>query len=642
MRFYDVLVASSKYHGRGPLTYEYPGSIDVGSVVQVPLGKNSVSGIVLSQSPVPDFVAKPIEHLIAGPLPSQSIQLCKWIGDYYPGSQGPIAQLFIPNSLQVRPKKHKKPTLDKQSLPDLPPPNEGQMMAIQQILEGSGPFLLHGETGVGKTRIYQELVRATVEQGKSALVLTPEIGLSPHLTTGMEQIEASSVINVHSGLTPAKRRDNWLAIHESSLPLIVTGARSALFSPIKNLGIIIVDESHDTAYKNEQSPNYHANIVASKLARLHEAKLVFGSATPQVQDYFIFKEKKLPIIRLTEPAIKGSSVNIDIIDSKDRGNFSKSKWLSDSLIDHIRKSLSLSQQSLIFLNRRGTARIVVCQNCAWQANCRNCDLPLTYHGDTHILRCHTCGIRENALNACPDCGSADIRYKSAGTKTIVDEIKKIFPKAKILRLDSDSNKSDGLNNQYEQIKDGHHDILVGTQMISKGLDLPKLSVVGIVSADTSLSFPDYTADERTFQIIRQVIGRVGRGHLHGNVLIQTLQPDNPTILNASNKDYDEFYKSQLKERSLYKFPPYCYVLKISIERTSQINAQKSSRMILDKILALGLKIQTSDPLPAFTEKSLGKYKWQIIIKSRDRSRLTEVIGHLPSTCSYDIDPVSLL
>lgn len=346
---------------------------------------------------------------------------------------------------------------------------------------------------------------------------------------------------------------------------------------------------------------------------------------------------------MTQPATGDiTEAVIQTVDLTAREHFSRSPWISNQLITNIEQAQEEGTQSLVFLNRRGTARLVLCHNCGWQATCPRCDLPLTYHGDHHHLRCHTCGYTTTTPSACPDCGSADIQFKSVGTKTIVDELTRLFPKAAIQRFDSDTKKADRLEQHYDAIKEGDVDILVGTQMLSKGLDLPKLSVVGVVIADTSLYFPDYTADERTFQLLRQVIGRVGRGHGKGHVVIQTYSPDSATIQAAVAKDYDRFYETQVVERELYRFPPFYFMLKIGLERASQPAVTKAAQDLAEEILRAGIAVELSGPAPAFVERVAGRYRWQIIVKAKQRSELLKVISMLPKNCSYDIDPSHLL
>lgn len=644
MQYYEVLVSSQRYHGVEPLTYSSEMPLTIGVVVTIPMGRQKVLGIVRGEVQKPVFSTKPIIDVVTlKPVPYELIQLHAWLMSYYPGPLGLMTQLFLPGSLATPARKKAAPEEVRAKIIELPPLTDEQQATLTDIQQATGSFLLHGDTGTGKTRIYIELAKLNLELGKSALVLTPEIGLTPQLAQSFEKTFPGRVIIVHSTQTPAERRESWRRIHEAMEPVVVIGPRSALFAPIHELGVVVIDEAHDGAYKQEQMPYYQATRVAAQLAHLHDAKLILGTATPLIHDYFAFSAKQLPILRMERSAI-GSTVDaiVDTVDLTKRENFSRSPWLSSQLLGQIEAALIEGNQSLVFLNRRGTARLVLCQNCGWQATCPRCDLPLTYHGDHHHLRCHTCGYTTSTPSDCPECGSADIQFKSVGTKTIVDELSRVFPKARIQRFDSDTKKADRLEQQYESVKAGDVDILVGTQMLSKGLDLPKLAVVGVVIADTSLYFPDYTADERTFQMLRQVIGRVGRGHTTGHVVIQTYSPDSATIQAAIDRDYARFYEAQITERKLYRFPPFYFMLKISIDRASQPSVSKAAQDLAEQILRSGVAVELSGPSPAFVERVAGKYRWQIVIKAKQRVELIKVIALLPKTCSYDIDPSHLL
>lgn len=322
--------------------------------------------------------------------------------------------------------------------------------------------------------------------------------------------------------------------------------------------------------------------------------------------------------------------------------FSRSAWLSDDLLNAIRSALDNTQQSLVFLNRRGTARLVFCQDCGWQALCSHCDLPLTYHGDSHHMQCHTCGLIAAPPTTCPTCASTNILFRGIGTKSLTAEIERLFPRARVQRFDGDNAKNERFDQQFQAVKNGAVDILVGTQQLSKGLDLPRLSVVGVVLADTSLYFPDYTAEERTYQMITQVIGRVGRGHGTSTIIVQTYQPESAVIRAALAKDYASFYAAQIAERKLFRFPPFYYLLKLQCSRAATAGAERAATTFAKKLADMHLAIEVVGPAPAFTEKAHGRYTWQLIVKARQRSVLTAIIHDLPANWNYDIDPSNLL
>ncbi len=640
--YYEVLVASQRYHKSEALTYSSQDSPPIGSIVEVSLQRQPVLGIVIGKVAKPKFDVKPISNVIqAEALSVAQLNLIDWLKAYYPAPGGLIHGLFAPTYLRG-PVSQPKLAASSPALKE-PPLTSEQIAAIKTIqgLRGHSA-LLHGTTGSGKTRVYTQLAKEMLDKEHSVIILTPEIGLTPQLTKSFTDL-FDRVIVLHSSLTPKERRGAWFTLATSNKPWVVIGPRSALFAPLKSIGLIVVDEMHDSAYKQEQAPYFATTRVAAKLAELSGAKAILASATPPVADYYIFEQGKLPIIEMKENATASDhKVENSIIDLKDREQFSRSSWLSESLLRAVEQSLKNSEQSLLFLNRRGTARIILCQICGWQATCPRCDLPLTYHGDSHQAICHTCGHNELTPSACPNCGSTEIVFKSAGTKTIVSELERLFPKAVIKRFDSDLKKGERLQTNFAAVSEGKIDILVGTQMLGKGLDLPKLSVVGVILADTALNFPDYTAEERTFQMLNQVFGRVDRGHRAGQVIVQTYNPKSTVIMQALAKDYIGFYKDQLKERQQFNFPPFCYLLKLTGARRSQAGIKKAAHALLAKLQVLKLDITIIGPAPAFVEKNNDLYRWQLVIKAAKRSDLLRIIPLLPANWQYDIDPAHLL
>lgn len=646
MYYYHVAIATAKYHGRNLLTYASEQSLEPGTLIEVPLQKVRVYGFIVEKTEKPNFTTKKLESLDSDlqPLPRQSLELFNWLRDYYPAPLGVTAQLFLPGSF---PKKIKNPPLHEHSkdivktaLPEL---TTAQHEALNAIGD-AGSYVIHGETGSGKTRVYIELAKKSLENKKSCIILTPEISLTSQLAQEFEKtFSKDQLITLHSQLTEATRRDIWLQILKNDQPYIVIGPRSTLFAPLKNIGLIVVDESHEFAYKQENAPHYHASRVASKLAEIHKAQVIFGSATPSVGDYFVATARKRPIIRL-ETIYKDRQQAALIVDMRDKTQTSRNPHLSTSLLKKIEEALAVKQQILLFINRRGTARIVLCENCGWQAACPHCDLPFTYHHDDHTLKCHTCGITQPMKSSCPECGNADIILKSIGTKSVVSEMEKLFPSARIERFDTDNKKGERVHELYDEIRSGKIDILVGTQMLAKGLDLPKLSLVGVINADASMYLPDFTAQERTYQLLYQVIGRVGRSSQVENTsaVIQTYSPDSPTIQAAAARNWETFYQAELKERKAFLFPPFCYLLKISCKRVKSTTAQANTEKFAETLQKAGLHILIDGPAPAFHEKIQNKYVWQLIIKSKNRDELLKVIDLLPNDWSYDIDPINLL
>ncbi|HSX36650.1 MAG TPA: primosomal protein N' [Patescibacteria group bacterium] len=665
MYFYELWVRSNRYHGSEPLTYYSKQQLPIGSLVSVPLQHQHVLAVVTQKVPKPVFKTKAIEHVYGlPPVPAKLLQLGEWLRAYYPAPLGIIAQQLVPAGLSDKtPKETAKKALNTKVVQK----QQGSQPLTKQQLESlaaikkPGTYLLHGITGSGKTRVYVELAAQVLKAGKSAVILTPEISLTSQLAAGFQRVFGNDVVILHSQLSPAQRREVWQQILQASRPLVVIGPRSALFSPLANIGLIVLDESHEPAYKQEQAPHYQAGRVAAKLAQLHGATLVLGSATPSVSDYYLAEQKGKPILQLTELATqnggRGTGVGerkngtrnpepgtrIEVVDLKERSLLPRNPYLSQPLLNAIEAALLRKEQVLLYLNRRGTARIILCENCGWQAMCPHCDLPLTYHGDSHLLRCHVCNHHEPAPAACPVCKHPSIIFRAVGTKAVEDDVRRLFPGARVQRFDTDNLKAERFEQHYGAVHAGDVDILVGTQLLAKGLDLPRLSTLGIITADTSLAMPDFSANERTYQLLSQVLGRVGRGHIAGTAIIQTYQPDHPAVRAAIDGNWREFYESELESRKLFNFPPFVYMLKLTVRRASIKAAEKAALDFAQLLQGRALKIEIDGPAPAFHEKFQNKYQWQLVLKAKDRSQLLEVIKLLPSSgWSYDIDPIDLL
>jgi primosomal protein N' (replication factor Y) len=644
MHYYEIWVRSGQYRGHEALTYSSATALQIGQLVQVPLRNQTILGFVNASVMQPSFTTKAVTaSLPYKPLPPRSIDLANWLANYYPSPIGVLTQQFLPREL---PLKRLNELLKDQAAttPDtihLPPLTNQQQAALGQITD-PGSYVLHGSTGSGKTRLYIELAQRAFQAGQSVLILSPEITLTSQLARIFEETFQQQVIILHSRLTDAERQRAWLTILQTTEPRIIIGPRSALFSPVANLGLIVIDEAHEPAYKQEQAPYYQTTRVAAQLASIHTATLVLGSATPSINDYFIAAAKNRPIIRLNELATRSTALHkTHIVDLRDRSLFSRAPHISNVLIEAIQGSLERNEQSLLYLNRRGTARLTLCEHCGWQSLCPHCDLPLTYHADLHQLLCHVCGYRTPLPVSCPVCHNPSIVLKSIGTKAIVQEISTVFPEARVIRFDTDNQKADRFEQQYEIVQSGGVDILVGTQILAKGLDLPKLSTLGVIAADSSLALPDYTAQERTYQLLNQVLGRVGRGHVDSQAIIQTYSPDSLVLQDALNDNWTDFYERELTERKKYFFPPYCYLLKLTCRRKSDSAAEKAALNLAGQLKRPSIRIE--GPAPAMHQKVDGAYEWQITIKAIRRPVLLEIIKALPTSgWRYDIDPQTLL
>ncbi len=645
MYYFEVWVNSLSYHSKSNLTYHNNKKLAQGSIIEVNLKNKACLAFIVKEVPKPNFTTKPINRDFSiSALPTHLILLSQWLIRYYPANIGTIAKLILPISLSKISKDTYKYSPEKTIIKNnsLPALTTEQQKALS-VINHSNTYLLHGVTGSGKTRIYIELIKQELNKNKSVIILIPEISLITQLVQTLNK-NFNNVIVWHSQQTEKERLKNWLTILQNPQPKIVVGPRSAIFSPIQKLGLIIIDEAHETAYKQEQAPRYETARVAAYLSRLTGSRLILGSATPSVNDYYLAQQKNKPIIELHHKVFESNKFKhkITIVDLKDRTNFIKSNFLSQQLISSIQQSLDDHQQVLLYLNRRGTARLIFCQQCGWQANCPHCDTTLTYHHDDFILKCHSCDYQQKPPLECPNCHYQNIIFKTIGTKAVVTEIEKLFPTARLARFDNDNHKSERLENNYEKIIEKQIDILIGTQIVAKGLDILKLSTLGIIMADTSLFLPDFSSQERTFQLINQVIGRVDRGHLNSRTIIQTYQPDHPTIQQAIHNDYQAMYKTEITNRQKYLFPPICSILKVVIKKNNRLKTIQDANYLKQALLSLKLPIIIEGPSPAYQERIKNYFYWQLIIKAKNRHYLLKIIDHLPVNCYYDIDPVNLL
>lgn len=641
--FYQVAPIAVVRANENFFTYHSDVPLRVGSLVRVSIGKGYKNGVIISRAAMaPRFKTKSVENILAEkPLPMQLVGLAQWLSTYYATHLALVLQAMLPSGLhkERRPgrKNDDKPFRDRANIVL----NTEQEAALESIKSDHTTFLLHGVTGSGKTQVYIEAAKWQASRGKSSIILVPEISLTPQLVAEFSN-HFNNLLLTHSGMTEAQRHKVWAKALSSSEPFVVIGPRSALFMPLSNVGLIVVDECHEPSYKQDQSPRYSALRAASVLAKLHEAKVIFGSATPSISDYFLAKVNKTPILKLTQ-SVKGTySAETTVVDLKDRANFTKHRFISNQLLEQIEAGLSSGKQALIFHNRRGSASTTLCENCGWIADCPNCKLPLTLHADRHQLRCHLCGYIQAVPPSCPVCREPTITFKGIGTKLVESELRKIFPKARIARFDADTSAKEAAHVRYQEIYNGDIDIIVGTQMLAKGFDLPKLALVGVVQADSGLLMPDFQAEERVFQLIYQVIGRVGRQDHSGKVVIQTYNPEHPVITAAVNRDYKRFYELELQHRQLTGFPPYRYLLKLICVYKTEKAAIENSQKMADALRRGYKDIEILGPTPAFYEHQSGKYRWQIVVKSRQRSTLVAIANEMTTPWQFDLDSVSLL
>ena len=645
MKYYLIAPAKTFHSSDNLLTYSSETPLKIGQIVEIPLGRQSTIGIVVKNTTQPDFDTKLITKIIyEQPLPKKLVDALFWLSSYYRCPLSTVIQAALPRGI-TKNRRGKLPEAPNITPIDNPL-NSAQRAAIRAIEENpANTILLHGITGSGKTNIYIELCARTLAKNQSVILLVPEIALTSQLVRNFQQ-HFKNITLLHSNLTESLRHQLWEKILTDNQPQVIIGPRSALFAPVQDLGLIIIDEAHEPAYHQEQNPKYSASLLAGKLA-----KTVLGTATPLISDYYLCKSHNA-IVEINQLAIESDKhTSISVIDLKDHSDFTKSRILSNQLIESIKASLANHTQSMLFHNRRGTAPMTICDKCGWQALCPNCFLPLVLHADAFQMRCHTCARNFPVPTACPECKNASIHHKGFGTKLIEDELHRLFPSAKIARFDMDTDDDLKLTKIYDEVYRGDYDIIVGTQMIAKGFDFPRLTTLGIVQADAGLSLPDFSSEERTFQLITQVIGRAKRGHQNSNIFIQSFQPDHPIISLASQSDYASFYNYLVQKRQQSKLPPYSFLLKLSVTYKTETATVKNIRTLYKKVIQTAKQLQipenrivVSPPMPAFHERTSTGYTWQLVIKAKSRQNLLDIFDHLPKNnyLHYDFDPISLL
>lgn len=496
-------------------------------------------------------------------------------------------------------------------------------------------FLLYGVTGSGKTEVYLQLIEKVLKIGKNAIVLVPEISLTPQmLDRFISRFGKSDIAILHSKLSIGERHDEWERIRERKARIVI-GARSAIFAPIENIGIIIIDEEHDSSYKSETNPRYNAKEIAKILAKENKAPLLLGSATPDINTFYNATSEnedgntKTKLLTLTKRANESSLPKVEIIDLKQELANGNRSMLSMELYNSIEENISQKRQTILFLNRRGYSTFIMCRNCGYTVKCPSCNISMTYHSYEKKLKCHYCSYEENLVTTCPECHSDKIRYFGTGTQKLEQEINKQFPNASTIRMDIDTvTKKNSHEEILNKFKNENIDILIGTQMVVKGHHFPNVTLVGVIAADSSLNIDDYRANERTFQILTQVAGRAGRENLPGKVIIQTYNPDNFSIICAQKQNYEMFYETEIALRKQLKYPPFCDIILISFNSLNETNIKNISNEMYKKLLE---KLNQEEfkifrPMPSPIDKIQNRYRWRIIIKGNMTVEANEVLN----------------
>jgi len=659
----------------GPLSYLVPTSmhdkVRVGSMVHVPFRSKSIEGFVVGFHSKDDESLKGFELKEITECPFEDVVFSEkdlgfftWIADYY---QLPIGEVFhcaFPKSVFTIPKRTRKAPIEelKDLTAELPKthvePTADQKLALERIMttfeEGKfKSFLLHGVTGSGKTEVYIQAARAAISKGKSALILVPEIALTPQLRLRFEERFANQVAVLHSGLGEKSRRDFWWDIRNGKRKVVV-GARSALFAPLENIGLIVVDEEHEPSYKQEDRLRYSARDLAIVRARQHSAVAILGSATPSIETFYSAKNGKHELLTLSTRPSGRPMPEIEVIDLKNelkemlRGSKDSKLLIGNKMREGLAEILIRGEQAMVFVNRKGFSNFILCGDCGEVPRCLNCSVSLTYYQRARELRCHYCGLTKCVIESCEKCQSNALKFMGMGTELVEEELKRLFPSVKVERLDAESaDTAKKLEAALERFRSGETKILVGTQMIAKGHDFPNVTFVGVVLADLNLHLPDFRAGERTFQLLAQVSGRAGRADKPGRVVLQTFLPDHYVIQAASKQDYLGFYEAEIATRADFGYPPFSRMAQLEFRHLKEDQARgqaERTKQLLEHLGSDANGVCYLGPTAASIARIANQFRWQILLKSEKSSALNAVIKTLrkEGVRFIDVDPVTTL
>ena len=591
----------------------------------------------------------------ASPLPPALIKLLQWISDYYFAPIGAVMKAALPQTTERKIKKAKEKVSPAGSHVFSTPLslNEDQKKAYDEIgaaIEKGGfsPFLLHGVTGSGKTEVYLQVIKKVLDQNKGAIVLVPEIGLTPQLVARFRGRFGDKIAVLHSRLTPKERYDAWQRIKNKEA-CIAIGARSALFAPMESVGIIIVDEEHDASYKQEESVRYNARDASLVYAQVLGATVVLGSATPSLESFYNGKIGKYKTLCLPNRVEERPMPAIEMIDLCERDAWVK-PFLTRRLISAIEKRLELCEQVILFINRRGHTHSLLCGDCGQKWLCGNCTVSLTFHKREKKLLCHYCGFQQRAPTDCLNCKGTRLLFLGVGTEQVEEEIKALFPSARVLRMDRDTTSKKGAHDKIvTAMSEKQADILIGTQMVAKGHDFSDVTLVGIICADFSLNFPDFRSSERTFQLLAQVAGRTGRGEKIGEVLIQTFQPEHEIFRVIPH--YEPFYNTEMGYRKDANYPPFTRLILLGVSHKKEEEAEAQAERLADILKRFNRGIEVFGPAPAPITRLRNMYRYQILIKGKDRlvlksalKKSLDLFSAVKNTVrlTIDVDPQNLI
>ncbi|MCA9375524.1 MAG: primosomal protein N' [Candidatus Doudnabacteria bacterium] len=653
-------------------TYTVPGDValSLGQEVMIPFGGREVRGVVIETQETTSIPKQKLKALSDGTAPytisPTSFELARWISHEWLAPLGKTLELFLPPSRQNRTKT--RTTRQRAEHPQLAPLTQEQREAVTECELGHSPILLWGVTGAGKTEVYFRRMASVIAANTEAqvLFLVPEIGMIPQMEQRLrERFGQEQFVTVHSKRSVGQRTEALTKAADGTAR-IVLGTRSALFASFKQLALVIVDECHDGSYVSwEKAPRYDGRMVAEKLAELAGAQLIYGSATPHVElmartsamkETSLVGESPVHLVRMRKRVFQDQFPKVRIVDMRtefrEHDNPSSLSW---DLREALKETLAEGKQAIVFLNRRGAATAILCKECGWTAVCPTCEIPLTHHlakakdvGKENVLMCHHCNHHEVPPASCPECKSLSVKYVGTGTERVELDLQKLLPEARIARMDADTTTQKHAHEAlFDAVKHHEVDVLVGTQMVTKGLDLPNVDLVGVINADTLLHMPDMRSHERTFQLLTQVVGRTGRRDTPGRVVVQTYDPENAVIQAVAAHDADTFFAHELKERNDWSYPPFGVLVRVLIEHVQPTTAVKYANEIAHALRAQLEQLEGVEllgPAPAFHARSKGKTRIHMLIKlnAAQKDPIWKILKELPEHARVDIHPESIL